>query len=199
MLKDDVHSARFAFEDYGKQGVLSNEQRERRFAHAKNFVCAVRRVGRMVAKIASGGDRGLFPNRETSRSLKAICRANREFFENYRIARDAIEHIDGQIGVSGNWGYLNLWHDSLEVVTGKAADVTESALQRTEQVCDQILGVVQAYIDSRATPEETAFIELVRGGWVTPAASPSTTVPPNNPIASFADIMRELDQSRADR
>lgn len=41
--------------------------------------------------------------------------------------------------------------------------------------------------------------ELVRKGWVTPAARPLSGPPPRAAMIRFADLMRELDQARADR
>jgi antitoxin (DNA-binding transcriptional repressor) of toxin-antitoxin stability system len=41
--------------------------------------------------------------------------------------------------------------------------------------------------------------ELVRKGWVTPAAHPLTSAPPRAPVTTFEQLTRELDQDRADR
>jgi antitoxin (DNA-binding transcriptional repressor) of toxin-antitoxin stability system len=46
---------------------------------------------------------------------------------------------------------------------------------------------------------DAVLAELVRKGWVTPPARPLTGPPPRAPVARFADLMRELDEDRADR
>jgi antitoxin (DNA-binding transcriptional repressor) of toxin-antitoxin stability system len=46
---------------------------------------------------------------------------------------------------------------------------------------------------------DAVLVELVRQGWVTPAARPLSGPPPRSPVSAFADLMRELDEARADR
>jgi antitoxin (DNA-binding transcriptional repressor) of toxin-antitoxin stability system len=46
---------------------------------------------------------------------------------------------------------------------------------------------------------DAVLAELVRNGWVTPAARPLTALPPRAPVFSFEELMRELDEARADR
>ena len=46
---------------------------------------------------------------------------------------------------------------------------------------------------------DAVLAELVRKGWVTPAAHPLTSPPPRTPVTTFERLMRELDQDRADR
>jgi antitoxin (DNA-binding transcriptional repressor) of toxin-antitoxin stability system len=46
---------------------------------------------------------------------------------------------------------------------------------------------------------DAALAELVRKGWVTPAPCPLSGPPPRAPLASFRELMRELDEDRADR
>jgi antitoxin (DNA-binding transcriptional repressor) of toxin-antitoxin stability system len=46
---------------------------------------------------------------------------------------------------------------------------------------------------------DAVLAELVRRGWVTPAARPLTGSAPRAPVARFAELMRELDADRADR
>jgi antitoxin (DNA-binding transcriptional repressor) of toxin-antitoxin stability system len=52
----------------------------------------------------------------------------------------------------------------------------------------------------RATAAADAvLVELMRQGWVTPAASPLTGAPPRARVIAFEDVMRDLDEDRADR
>ena len=46
---------------------------------------------------------------------------------------------------------------------------------------------------------DAVLAELVRKGWVTPAPCPLTGPPPRLPIATLAELMRELEADRADR
>jgi antitoxin (DNA-binding transcriptional repressor) of toxin-antitoxin stability system len=46
---------------------------------------------------------------------------------------------------------------------------------------------------------DAVLAELVRKGWITPAARPLSGPPPRVPVATFEELMRELDEDRADR
>jgi len=46
---------------------------------------------------------------------------------------------------------------------------------------------------------DAVLAELVRKGWVSPAARPLTGAPPRAPLIAFAELMRELDADRTDR
>lgn len=46
---------------------------------------------------------------------------------------------------------------------------------------------------------DAVLAELMRKGWVTPAARPLTGPPARARVIAFEDLMRELDDARADR
>ncbi|HXH84400.1 MAG TPA: type II toxin-antitoxin system Phd/YefM family antitoxin [Candidatus Tectomicrobia bacterium] len=46
---------------------------------------------------------------------------------------------------------------------------------------------------------DALLADLVRRGWLTPAARPLTGVPARAPLVAFEQLMRELDEDRADR
>jgi antitoxin (DNA-binding transcriptional repressor) of toxin-antitoxin stability system len=46
---------------------------------------------------------------------------------------------------------------------------------------------------------DAMLAELVRKGWITPAAAPGRGAPPRKPVAAFETLMRELQEDRADR
>ena len=46
---------------------------------------------------------------------------------------------------------------------------------------------------------DAVLAELVRKGWITPAPRPLSGPPPRVPVATFEELMRELDEDRADR
>jgi prevent-host-death family protein len=63
--------------------------------------------------------------------------------------------------------------------------------------------VVAELIPPRAPPKastaEERWAEMVRQGIVTPAANPETPLPECKPIMTLDELMRELDEARADR
>ena len=46
---------------------------------------------------------------------------------------------------------------------------------------------------------DAVLAELMRQGWVTPAARPLTGPPARAPVIAFEELLRELDEARADR
>jgi antitoxin (DNA-binding transcriptional repressor) of toxin-antitoxin stability system len=46
---------------------------------------------------------------------------------------------------------------------------------------------------------DAVLAQLIREGWLTPAARPLVTAPPRAPIMAFEDVMRELSEDRAER
>ena len=47
--------------------------------------------------------------------------------------------------------------------------------------------------------EDAALAEAVRNGWVTPPIARPDSPPPRHPLAPLAELLRELDDDRADR
>jgi antitoxin (DNA-binding transcriptional repressor) of toxin-antitoxin stability system len=59
------------------------------------------------------------------------------------------------------------------------------------------LGPPQA---GRASDVSDALLaDVVRRGWLRPPAAPSEALPSRKPLAPLADLLRELDEDRADR
>jgi prevent-host-death family protein len=46
---------------------------------------------------------------------------------------------------------------------------------------------------------DALLAEAVRQGWITPPALASLTPPPRNPVMSFRELKRQLDDDRSDR
>ena len=46
---------------------------------------------------------------------------------------------------------------------------------------------------------DVMLAEAVRQGWITPPALPTAGVPPRNPVMSFRELKRELDEHRRER
>ena len=49
------------------------------------------------------------------------------------------------------------------------------------------------------TAKEDVISRGIREGWITPAKSPSSEPPPRKPVMTFEELMKDLDESRADR
>lgn len=65
-------------------------------------------------------------------------------------------------------------------------------------------GVVVEFRPAREVPpsadsDEAALAKLVAEGVMTPATAPKGTIPPHFELVGFEQLMRELDQDRADR
>jgi antitoxin (DNA-binding transcriptional repressor) of toxin-antitoxin stability system len=50
-----------------------------------------------------------------------------------------------------------------------------------------------------ASLPDIRLAELVRKGYLTPATNPRGGPPPSHPVMKFKDLMRELNEDRADR
>jgi antitoxin (DNA-binding transcriptional repressor) of toxin-antitoxin stability system len=50
-----------------------------------------------------------------------------------------------------------------------------------------------------ASVSDAVLAEMIRKGWISPPARPLTGPPPRAPVAPLAELMRELDEDRADR
>ncbi len=46
---------------------------------------------------------------------------------------------------------------------------------------------------------DALLADAVRQGWITPPALPSGAPPPRKPVMSFRDLLREIEQDRAER
>jgi antitoxin (DNA-binding transcriptional repressor) of toxin-antitoxin stability system len=46
---------------------------------------------------------------------------------------------------------------------------------------------------------DAMLADAVRKGWITPPTLPTAELPPRKPIMTFEELMRELEQDRADR
>jgi antitoxin (DNA-binding transcriptional repressor) of toxin-antitoxin stability system len=49
------------------------------------------------------------------------------------------------------------------------------------------------------TATEDVISRGIREGWITPAKSPSSEPLPRKPVMTFEELMKDLDESRADR
>jgi antitoxin (DNA-binding transcriptional repressor) of toxin-antitoxin stability system len=59
--------------------------------------------------------------------------------------------------------------------------------------------LVPPRVDRATTVADAVLVDLMRKGWLTPAAHPLIGPPGRVPIALLPDLMRELDDDRGDR
>jgi antitoxin (DNA-binding transcriptional repressor) of toxin-antitoxin stability system len=65
---------------------------------------------------------------------------------------------------------------------------------------DQVVAELVPPRPDRAPAVADAILaDLLRHGWLTPAAQPLIGPPSRAPVTTFNDLMRELDEERADR
>ena len=151
LLDDDLRSAQISFEDYETaKRVLwddtssrdeSNGARARVFHHAKNFVLAMRRVGRLAADIsANRAVFGVVP----SPLLRQAWKKKESFFQRYVDPRNAIEHIDGELKGKTSLVLMNMENDTLCVTQQDRAEVNSGALQQAIALRDEIVAAVLA-------------------------------------------------------
>lgn len=179
LLESDLESLRIAFEDYlaaktevnrivtviAKTGM--NEAMEtskktawsRLFHHAKVFVVCMRRFARLLeATRAHNCD---YP-KDVASAITLSWKKKKSFFDQYIEARNAIEHIDGEVN-GYNKRFINLINDSLEVVAGKHAPITQTALCTVESSWNEIVDAIMHPLEVRVhTALTQRFISLLQ-------------------------------------
>jgi len=158
LLESDLESLRIALEDYlaakhkinasmaamaSSHGriapVLSTKAAHSRMFHnAKVFVVCMRRFARLLE--AAKSRKHEYPQ-EVGETIALTWKKTKSFFDDYREARDAIEHIDGEIN-GHNRKFINLLNNSLEVVGGKRAHITPRALETVERAWAGIVEII---------------------------------------------------------
>ena len=155
LLESDLESLRISFADYlaAQREVdavrfppRSRQAWARMFHHAKVFVVCMRRFARLLEAARSKTHE--YP-RDVGDVIVLAWRKNKAFFEKYREARDAIEHIDGEVN-GRNRSFLNLWGNQLEVVDGRRADISQTALDTVEKAWAGIIAAIMRPVEARA-------------------------------------------------
>ena len=142
LLEGDLDSAQIAHEGYSRaktqtwapDAATRRTAQKHMFHNAKTFVCAVRRIGRLLKSFAalSTGPGDLPPS--AVKLVKQVWRKNRVLLESYVGPRDVIEHVDGEMRGKPSAETLfvanNIENDRYQAAPGKEADLSESALTR---------------------------------------------------------------------
>lgn len=140
LLRSDLVSARIALADFeaAKREALADgstgESFQRIFHHAKVFIIAIRRFARMLEVLKAKG-RDYHPTVATTVSLS--WKRNATFLDQYRRARNVIEHADGYVNGS-NLRFSNVTTDRFEAVDGVAVTVSAAALRTVEAIWTDI-------------------------------------------------------------
>ncbi len=156
MLEDDVTSVELAYRDFeralcGSRDFDSPSHAEARaamFHHAKTFVCAMRRVGRMCEMLVSVCGRY-----KAGAKVKVAWRKKKARLDSYIAPRNAIEHARA---ADSRHGALllrtNLMNDKLWVSgdSTHAAVVNEAAVRSVKNLRDEVAAVVEeALVEQR--------------------------------------------------
>ena len=95
--------------------------------HATCFVCAVRRVGRLLESMVAYS-KCFKP--EVAEVIKLEWKKKKTFFDSFIVPRNAIEHIDGEVNTQTQTCYFNLWHNVFVVATDKKVTINDAAMEK---------------------------------------------------------------------
>ena len=127
LLEADIVGASTSFEAFEglRQQFLTKPPQSNSIMmyHAKCYICAVRRVARILERMVS--NRSLFPE-EVRMEIKTQWKRKKSFLEKFRESRDAIEHIDEQ----KTYSYCNLSNNVFTVVDGKSISLDRNSLEK---------------------------------------------------------------------
>ena len=153
LLDRDVRNASIAFQlfETSKASFLSRRNYiPEMMHHASCFVCAVRRVARLLETLSSKRP-GLKPT--VAKVVKIEWRKKKSFFDSFIDPRDAIEHIDGEVGGNTAVRFFTLMNDRFEVANGKSVTINREALTKTTESLDRIVdAILREYPAPAATP-----------------------------------------------
>lgn len=153
LLGMDVENAAIAFRlfETSKAVPWSHGASNREIMHhAACFVCAVRRVGRLLETINRNRS-CLMPT--VAEVVKLEWRKKKSFFDSFIQPRNAIEHIDREAGKRTTPRMFALMNDRFEVASGKSVTINREALTKATEPLARIAGaVLREYPRSAAKP-----------------------------------------------
>ncbi len=151
LLEDDFDSARIAHEGYlraAEERMATSAtarciQRKHVFHNARTFVCAIRRIGRLLQAFSSlSTGPGDLPASAVG-LVRSIWKKKKSFLETYVGPRNVIEHVDGEMRGKPSAGSLfvvnNIEHGRYEAAPGEQADISRDAMVRVLAIRDEIL------------------------------------------------------------
>ncbi len=153
LLSMDVDNASIAlrlFETFKAAAHTDTAAIREMMCHASCFVCAARRVGRLVETISRTRS-CLMP--KVADVVKQEWSKKKAFFEEFIEPRNAIEHIDGEAKNRTSPRTFSLMNDRFEVANGKSVTINREALTKITEPLDRIVeAILRDYHDPAARP-----------------------------------------------
>lgn len=181
-LDGDVQSVQVAYETYqhdGSQleklrGLALGEMNARVIHHAKTFVCAMRRVGRVLEM----ADQKHFP-REVAQVIKYQRKVTKAFFEQYVEPRNGIEHYAEEVRAPYDparkpesialddatkillpvFEDIGL-HRKRLVVGGAQAEISEAAVKNVTEMREAIVTAAKLHLNRRSPDQPFGVIRM---------------------------------------
>ena len=141
LLDEDIRSVHIALSDYlSAREHLAEGRTEEVIHYGKSFVCAMRRVGHLLESLSVR--KSIFPN-PVADTIKVTWRKKKAMFDTYINARNAIEHIDGEIHGKTHLVLISINNDRLLVTEKKYAQISEknyeSAVNARNEIIESVL------------------------------------------------------------
>ena len=111
--------------------------------HASCFVCAVRRVGRILEAMVA--NRHVFPE-PVGDAVQLEWRKKRAFFGSFVDSRNAVEHIDSEVTDETTWLFFHLHNDEFTVANGRTVAIGAESLAKVVAARDAIDQVINESI-----------------------------------------------------
>ena len=156
LLDQDVQSAQIALHLYRRARVFSHEHSRSGgrpavhlgahaaiFHHAKSFVCAMRRVARVMEGLVA--TRSMYPP-SVAEAMRLQWRIRRAMFDSYTDPRNAIEHLDSALSGLTSYSIVNLCNDRLQVTDDVCAEVSQANLESAIKGREEILKAVKQHL-----------------------------------------------------
>ncbi len=146
LLNNDVNGARIAYSHFIRTNAkLDPMMNQEVIYHASCFVCAGRRVSRLLEAMSK---RRTCFDQQVAECIKLEWRKKRTFFKSFEPARNAIEHIDGEVNSKFIFSAYNLMENELVVVGGKKLRIDENTIKKIIDVRDTITDKIIECYDS---------------------------------------------------
>ena len=136
LLNNDVNGARIAYSHFIRTNAnLDPMMNQEVIYHASCFVCAGRRVSRLLEAMSK---RRTCFDQQVAECIKLEWWKKYTFFKSFEPARNAIEHIDGEVNSKFNFAAYNLQGNELVVVGSKKLLINKSTIKKIMDVRDTI-------------------------------------------------------------
>ena len=144
LFNNDVNGARISFSHFLRANAdLDPMMNQEVIYHASCFVCAGRRVSRLLEAMSKHS--ACFDD-QVAECIRLEWRKKRTFFKSFEPARNAIEHIDGEVNSKFNFSAYNLLGNEFVVVGDKKIRIDENAIKKIINVRNIITNkIIECY------------------------------------------------------